>query len=60
MANVQTEAGKKWLKDFQGSEKQMRDRIIAIEDEIRLKVLAETSPYQHQQGNPQGGPRNNP
>jgi hypothetical protein len=41
MAEIKTETGKKWLKDFQGSEKRMRERIIAIESEIRQMVLDE-------------------
>jgi len=43
MANIQTEAGKKWLKDFQGSEQRMRAQIIAIETELRQMIQTEKS-----------------
>jgi hypothetical protein len=41
MADVTTETGKKWLQDFKGSEQKMRERILAIEDEIRQMVQTE-------------------
>ena len=43
MTDIQTDTGKQWLSEFQGSENRMKERIIAIEAEIRQAVKDEIS-----------------
>ena len=43
MADIQTDTGKQWLSEFQGSKNKMRERILAIEAEIRQAVKDEIS-----------------